>query len=352
MLIIHCSGKQLGGAEKSLLLSLLSRFPKENLLFILPATGGLASELQKQKCAYLILRWPCGLNFFTQRQWFWQWPLYPLILFGFLLYAFRLYKKIPAHASLISSGIKSHITLLSLLPILREKLIFDIRDFIRPLGLRRVLSRVIALFGAKVQVNSRLVAKDYTHAEVIYPLIQWQRDPQPQQKKHGNLIVTHLAYYAPYKGQKMFLHAARALLDAGVQAEFWMIGDVIYPGKKYTEYKSELLALRTQLGLEQQVKYWGEIPSPISLISPMDEGNLQATTVQGLLEQTNLLLHCTVEPEPFGRVIMEALSCGAEVICHKASGACENLQVTSEFSTTYSSLRKVLGENYVQIISH
>ena len=64
-----------------------------------------------------------------------------------------------------------------------------------------------------------------------------------------------------------------------------------------------------KLGLASRVRFLGKV-----------EGR---GAVQGLLEQTHLLLHCTREPEPFGRAVLEALLCGCEAVCHRGSGVCE-----------------------------
>ena len=61
----------------------------------------------------------------------------------------------------------------------------------------------------------------------------------------------------------------------------------------------------------------------------------------------DLLLHCTVEPEPFGRAPMEALLCGCEVICHRGSGVCEVGETTPGFPEWAGALREVLGADYV-----
>jgi glycosyltransferase involved in cell wall biosynthesis len=192
-----------------------------------------------------------------------------------------------------------------------------------------------ARFGCRIAANSHAVAAAYPGAEVRYPRVSLARPPIAGRTLEGRRIVTHLAYFAPYKGQDVFLRCARALLDAGVDAEFRLIGDVLYPAPAYARYAEAVKALAGELRLGDRVRFLGK---------------LDAESVQGNLEATHLLLHCTSEPEPFGRAPMEALLCGCEVICHRGSGVCEVGETASEFPAWAGALRPTLGPEYVRLL--
>jgi glycosyltransferase involved in cell wall biosynthesis len=71
--------------------------------------------------------------------------------------------------------------------------------------------------------------------------------------------------------------------------------------------------------------------------------------VQEILEQTHLLLHCTREPEPFGRAVLEALLCGCEAVCHRGSGVCEVAGPREDYPGWMAPLRDVLGPAYARV---
>ncbi len=131
------------------------------------------------------------------------------------------------------------------------------------------------------------------------------------------------------------MDCARDLLLAGVDAEFWIIGDVIYPAVEYLRYRERVFSKAIGLGLSDQVRFLGKV------------GNEEE--VQALLEQTDLLIHCTHQPEPFGRSVMEALLCGCEVICHRESGVCELTTTSPDFPAWAKGLRPRLGSEYVRL---
>jgi glycosyltransferase involved in cell wall biosynthesis len=328
-LIVHTSTSQVGGAELSLLEALTG--DSRRLVFLLPAPGPLAEELRKRGWEYRIVPWPEGLAAFTQRGWW----LAPLMLPGLTLYLGGLRRHLAGAGQVRSSGIKSHAACLCLSPWLGSRLLFDIRDFIRPVLFRRCIALAARMFACRVTANSRAVARDYPRAEVAYPLVRLERPPESRRARDGKRIIVHLAYFAPYKGQDLFLEYARKILDKGVDAEFWVIGEVIYPAPAYARYRDRILALSRALGLAGHVRFLGKVG--------------KAGEVQTLLERAHLLLHCTREPEPYGRAVMEALLCGCEAVCHRDSGVCEVTSISRDFPAWMAPLAGILGGEFVRV---
>ncbi len=262
-----------------------------------------------------------------------NWLALPIALPGLIPYLLRILKAARGTSLLWSSGFKSHAACVLLAPFFGPALLFDVRDFLRPKLVRYAIAWT-RRFGCRMRANSRAVAADFPGAEVVYPKVELRRPASPIRESNGKKIITHLAYFAPYKGQDLFLRCARALLDSGLNAEFWVVGDVIYPAAAYARYREKIHALAAKLNLTTQVHFLGKV-----------EGG---SAVQALLERTDLLLHCTREPEPYGRAVMEALLCGCEVVCHGGSGVCENAQVTEELPDWMMPLRSVLGRQYVR----
>lgn len=331
-LLVHASTAQVGGAESSLLESLAA--PAEDgrePLFLVPSEGPLSRAVAARGWACKVLPWPAGLARLTQRN-----PLLlPAALPGLPGYLLRLHREFAAAGEILSSGVKSHAACILLSPWHGSRIRYDVRDFIKPLWLRRLLAGAARRSGSSVTANSAAVAADFPGARVEHPVVRLPRPPASRRRGDGRRIVTHLAYFAPYKGQDLFLDCARKLLDAGLDAEFWLAGDVIYPAGAYLRYRDEVYARAARLGLASRVRFLGRI-----------EG---AGAVQELLEQTDLLLHCTREPEPFGRAVLEALLCGCEAVCHRGSGVCEVAGPRDGFPGWMAPLGGVLGPEYARV---
>ncbi len=308
--LVHCSATYVGGAESSLLTEIESGTNK-NIAFLLPDKGSLSLKIEEMGYCVYFLKWPELVNGFHQRGSAFSWiraVFFPYYLWSFIKYWRELARIKKEYDMIWSSGIKSHCLLLPLLPFWKGKVVYNIRDFIHPVWLRKVISIMSKINQVEVVANSKAVGKAFGSARVQYPKIAMQNKKVIKNK--GKIIISHVAYYAPYKGQDIFLRYAAEILSQGHQAEFWLIGDVLYQGKSYLEYKNNLMNLIEELGIKKHVKIIGQV-----------------NDVYSYLEKSHYLFHSTREPEPFGRVVLEALSCGCKVLCHEESGVCEVLKI-------------------------
>lgn len=353
--VAHSSARERGGAERSLLAALLKDFPREDILYLLPGDGAQAERLRREGIAFHFLPWPACLEGRSRLSGSFLSFLASagLGLPDLLRYLHRLWTSVPPGALFVSSGLRSHLLSLPLLYVSfltgrRSPVLFDIRDFIRPVRLRRLLAFAIRTGGGRVRVNSRAVGRDFPGAEVVYPL--GVGDPPevrmapggkedgaaaPRLRKSRPWRLTHLAYFAPYKGQERFLRLALRLKEAGVPALFRLAGDVIYDAESYHRYREGLRRCRREWGLEEKVEFLGA---------------LGEEEVARLLRETDILVHCTEEPEPFGRVLLEALRAGCRVVCHEGSGACELLEVLPQMGPDLAFLRRELPPCYVEVV--
>ncbi len=340
--LVVCSQPHLGGGELSLLEDLENRASDPSLHFLIPSRGKLSQAVSEKGWSYSFLSRNPVFDRISQRdsgKSFFSLALFvpAAMLFG-MVGVVRLALRCRGRDRILSHGLRSHVQLLVLAPALRERLIFDIRDFIQPLWLRKMISAVARVCGCRIRVNSHAVGRDYSRAEVVYPRVKFT--PSPATRGKGRLVMTHVAFFAPYKGQDLFLLTARKAIDAGIDADFWLVGDVIYPQKVYAQYRESVYRLAKNLNLEGRVRFWGAVD---------DRGS--SPSVAELLAGTDLLLHCTREPEPFGRVIVEGIRAGCEVICHRDSGACETLRVHPDFVTPFHALRNFLPPEFVRVTS-
>ncbi|BAT52539.1 putative glycosyltransferase [Nostoc sp. NIES-3756] len=113
-------------------------------------------------------------------------------------------------------------------------------------------------------------------------------------------VVGHFSRLSPWKGQHILIEA---LAKCPPQVTALLVGDALFGEQEYVKQLHQQIA---QLGLENRVKFLGfraDIPQ--------------------LMAACDLVTHTSTAPEPFGRVIVEAMLCGKPVVAAKAGGATE-----------------------------
>ncbi|MBH8565008.1 glycosyltransferase family 4 protein [Nostoc sp. CENA67] len=116
----------------------------------------------------------------------------------------------------------------------------------------------------------------------------------------GKFVVGHFSRLAPWKGQHILISA---LAECPPEVTAILVGDALFGEQDYVQQLHQQVAA---LGLENRVKFLGfrsDIPQ--------------------LMAACNLIAHTSTSPEPFGRVIVEAMLCGKPVVAAKAGGAIE-----------------------------
>ncbi len=103
-----------------------------------------------------------------------------------------------------------------------------------------------------------------------------------------------------WKGQKVFLRAARQVLEARPDARAWIIGSAPDGSEAYA---AELRALASSLGIADRVIFTGFVRD-----------------VPGFVRLLDVVVHASTYPEPFGRVIVEAMLVGRPVVASDAGG--------------------------------
>ncbi|MEO0967942.1 MAG: glycosyltransferase [Cyanobacteria bacterium J06639_18] len=116
----------------------------------------------------------------------------------------------------------------------------------------------------------------------------------------GKFVVGHFSRLAPWKGQHILIEA---IVKTPKNVTAILVGDALF-GEQ--EYVSQLHEQVRNLGLENRVKFLGfrdDIPQ--------------------LMTACDLVSHTSTSPEPFGRVIVEAMLCQKPIVAAKAGGAIE-----------------------------
>ncbi|MEH1848924.1 MAG: glycosyltransferase family 4 protein [Nostoc sp.] len=123
---------------------------------------------------------------------------------------------------------------------------------------------------------------------------------QQQLGLSGKFVVGHFSRLAPWKGQHILIDA---LAKCPQEVTAILVGDALFGEQDYVQKLHQQVA---PLGLENRIKFLGfrsDIPQ--------------------LMAACDLVAHTSTSPEPFGRVIVEAMLCEKPVVAAKAGGVME-----------------------------
>lgn len=194
-------------------------------------------------------------------------------------------------------------------------------SFLAPSDLRSPLVRTsLALPARLILANSEAVARtlrqhfgERRQTRVVYYGIDLRRfraggSPAAARRRIGIELRAPLAVMPgrlqPWKGQRTFIEAARKVADRLPTARFVMVGGTTTHGDQ--PYERELR----------------------SRIAALRMGNLISITghqhdVIPFLRAAQVVVHASIEPEPFGLVLVEAMACGRPVIASEGGGPAE-----------------------------
>lgn len=116
-------------------------------------------------------------------------------------------------------------------------------------------------------------------------------------------IVGHFSRLSPWKGQHILIDA---LVDCPQDVTAVFVGDALFGEQDYVQ----MLKTKVEtLGLQDRVRFLGFRADVIPLMQTCD-----------------VVAHTSTAPEPFGRVIAEAMLCGRPVIASASGGALELIE--------------------------
>jgi len=157
--------------------------------------------------------------------------------------------------------------------------------------------------------------------EVVYPPIDLARfDPErPGRVRRDDLGLDPTApcfgivgQLVQWKGHRVFLDAARRVLTAMPHARALIVGDA--PSER-AAYRTALEEQAATLGISDRVRFLGFREDVTDLLRLMD-----------------VVVHASVFPEPFGRVLVEAMSMKKPVVASMAGGP---LEIVEDGSTGF-----------------
>jgi len=226
-----------------------------------------------------------------------------------------------APALVHSNGNKTH--LLSIpLALAGTPVIWHVRDFLPDRRPERLLVRLAnAVVGALVANSSQVAAhlvRLGARPERVHAIpngIDVSRfDPEGPRADlravfgwpEPTRVVGMVGVLARWKGQEVFLRAAREIAGQARDVRFVVVGAEIYRTSGHGDFAADLRRLTRELGLDAVVAFTGH-----------------RADVPEVMRALDVVVHASTEPEPFGRVIAEAMACARPVVWARGGGADE-----------------------------
>lgn len=238
-----------------------------------------------------------------------------------VLAAVRRASRRPPAAVVHSNGNKTHVLSLPLARA-RTPVVWHVRDFLpdrRPerLLLRLAGARVAAIVANSAAVAAHLVALGVPPERVhaipngidlarfrpdgpradLRATFGWSRDTR---------LVGMVGVLARWKGQEVFLRAAREVASRLGDVRFVVIGAELYRTRGHGDLEAELRARARVLELDGVLAFAGH-----------------RDDVPEVLRDLDVVVHASIDPEPFGRVIAEAMACARPIVWARGGGADE-----------------------------
>jgi glycosyltransferase involved in cell wall biosynthesis len=130
----------------------------------------------------------------------------------------------------------------------------------------------------------------------------------------GTVRVGLIGTLAWWKGHRLFLQGLAAV-DRELPVRGYYIGGALYKTQSQ-ESLDELRQYAQVLGIGDRIGFTGVVSEPAAAMRELD-----------------IVVHTSTEPEPFGRVIVEAMACGKPVITTAMGGAAE-IVAMGDFAVT------------------
>jgi glycosyltransferase involved in cell wall biosynthesis len=151
-------------------------------------------------------------------------------------------------------------------------------------------------------VPSRVIP-DGVDLEQFHPRVGGRRIRAELGVPQGAPLVTFIARLDPWKGLEVFLRAARLVREEVPEARFLVAGG---PIPTHARYARRMKALAGDLG--------------IASCTLFTDWRYRLDDIPEVLAASSLLVHASIEPEPFGLVLIEAMACGRPVVATAAGG--------------------------------
>ena len=187
-----------------------------------------------------------------------------------------------------------------------SKIIWHMRD----LRISKRQARICGCLSSKVITVSKTVRNHLTGLgvkpeliEVIYNGVAADNIEIKEKNQNGTITFANIGQFVPWKKQILFIEAAERYLRQGRKANFILVGDDVF-GRDGV-YKKKLINRISASTFTSNIKIIG-----------------WQNDINSLWPKIDCLVH-TADAEPFGRVIIEAMTNGVPVIAAAGDGPAE-----------------------------
>ncbi|MFD3593111.1 glycosyltransferase family 4 protein [Nocardia sp. NPDC058640] len=188
----------------------------------------------------------------------------------------------------------------------RVPLVWQVHDRVSPDYFGRIPAmaiRALARLACRGQLaNSHATATTLPDlpTAIAYPGVELPvTQTDPRTRPAAEAVVVVVGRLSPWKGQDVFLHAVAALTVR--PARVMLVGGTFFGEEPY---RAQLEKLAAELGVP--VEFTGHVDDPSEYLTTAD-----------------ILVHCSVLPEPFGQVVVEGMAAGCAVIAATPGGPAE-----------------------------
>lgn len=310
---------QLGGAERSLLDFFKHSPSTKDFIVIVPKeTGPFIDELKKISIEHEVLRLPIWFLQLSRKKLLrsiLKVPLIPFLLLNQIIKINQFAQEKNVH-QIHTTGIKYHILLClygkwnKSIPIL-----IHLRDVISKSYLKEFFYSFNKQPNIQFIANSKATAEALPDIEmtILYNCFDEKYFKVGSSDLKANLglakstpLIALVGVVARWKGQREFIDAAKLVLQKMPQVHFLIVGDEIYDTDSEIGEKQYLVNKISQLNLESSFHFLGFQKDLLPVYNGID-----------------ILVHASIYPEPFGRVIVEAMLCERPVTASKSGGPLE-----------------------------
>jgi glycosyltransferase involved in cell wall biosynthesis len=304
---------QIGGAELILLDVVAGRASSSAFLF---EDGPLATALAERKLKLIISKWGRGLSLFRRdSKWLAALPLAGrmIAIVEELALAAR------SHDVVYANSQKAFVLAAIASVFVRRPLVWHLHDIISPEHFGAVQRRMQVLLAnaraTKVIVPSQAAAVAFVEAggkrelvEIVPNGLALPPEPRTASELRQSLglpagpLVGVFSRLAAWKGQHVLLEALAGLPGVGCI----VVGDALFGEQAYA---AELKQLARERGLADRVRFLGH-----------------RSDVPKLMKAVDVMVHPSIDPEPFGRTLVEAMLAGVPVIATNAGAAPDILE--------------------------
>ena len=310
-MLFFSPASELGGAERSLI-DLIKGLERIGIRahVVLPRDGPLRNKLIEQTQASIdCIKMPRALMRVSRK-------ISPTVMLylciavlqlPFYIWRLRRVVRICMPDFVHSNGIKMHILLPWLVRGTNCDGIIHLRDFVTENRMIRFLIGRACRKVSRVWANSKAVSNDFVskgmRVHVIPNIVDVRKFSVAPIPARGRYRLGCFGVLTPWKGQVIFLKLLKELQKVNSQFHGWIVGGEIYDTTGETGYEMRLREFANNLKLGKKVSFKGF-----------------QRNVESLMQQCQFIIHTSLKPEPFGRVIIEAMASGRIVIAAKAGG--------------------------------